>query len=260
MRRAGKTGARGAHLLTMKRPLTAPLFLLLLGACAATDPPRAQRLALRTDGALRAMFHEGATGEVVNLGELLPNPNLYGVGALTELRGEVTIVGGVAHLSWPDGRDGVRHAAVNTTDEGASLLVTAEVGAWREVTTTRRILFEDLDAEVAALATQVGLDPEGRFPFLVEGVVEDLAWHVIDGTRLPAGGGSHEDHLRASVQKVSPRVRATLVGFHSKRDMGVFTHRGSHTHVHAVIAGAGSGHVDHVVLPAGTVVRFPAGS
>lgn len=209
-------------------------------------------------GALRAMFHEGQTGPMVSLDTLLPDPNLYALGALADLSGEVTVLGGQAFLSYPDGED-VRSEVSDRPDAAATLLVATRVPAWQSVTVDSPIPFSELDAGIAALAKSVGLNLDQRVPFLVEGDLEELHWHVIDGTRLTAGGTSHHDHLAASVQKRHDRVQATLVGFYSANDQGVFTHFGSKTHVHCVLeAIPATGHVDHVVIPAGATVRFPA--
>ena len=82
--------------------------------------------------------------------------------------------------------------------------------------------------------------------------------HVIDGRRQ-AGGESHQDHLAAAVRSRRDRAPATLVGFFSKSDQGVFTHMGSKTHLHCVVTDSlSSGHVDRVDVPAGTTVKFPA--
>ena len=57
------------------------------------------------------------------------------------------------------------------------------------------------------------------------------------------------------------RAPATLVGFYSRSDEGVFTHMGSKTHIHCVVdEPISAGHVDHVSIPTGTTVKFPAGA
>jgi len=214
---------------------------------------------LRVHGALRAMFYEGKTGATVTLGAMLPNQDLYAVGALADLAGEVTIVGGKAYLSYPDGHGGSRCETALRSDAAATLLVAAEVPEWRRVVTEREIRFEDLDEEIARLAAAAGLSGVERFPFLVEGALEDLEWHVIDGRRLTRGGSSHEDHLEAAVKARRDRTTGTLVGFYSRSDQGVFTHMGSSTHVHCALdAPLAAGHVDRVALPAGTTVKIPA--
>jgi acetolactate decarboxylase len=204
------------------------------------------------------MFHEGQTGAAVTLDRMLPNSDLYAVGALAGLAGEITIVAGTVHLSYPQGPEDARTETVSRSEAGAALLVAAEVPGWHSVRTESAIPFEAFDEEIGRLAASVGLSLTGRFPFLLEGEFEELRWHVIDGRGLQGGGTSHEDHLVAAVRIARDRAPATLVGFYSSSDQGVFTHAGSRTHVHCVLDdAAASGHVDHVVVPAGTTVRFP---
>lgn len=139
------------------------------------------------------------------------------------------------------------------------MFVAAEVDAWQSMTIEHAIRFEDLDREIAVLAASVGMSLDERFPFLLEGEFEDLRWHVIDGSLLEGGGTSHQDHLAASVRTGRQRASATLVGFFSATDQGVFTHMGSRTHIHCLLSDPlATGHVDGVVIPAGTTVKFPA--
>jgi acetolactate decarboxylase len=164
------------------------------------------------------------------------------------------------YLAFPEGAEHVRNETTAQSDAGAALLVSAEVPAWRRVSTDRPIRFDELDEEIARLAAAAGMSVDARFPFLLEGDFEDLQWHVIDGRRLAGGGTSHEDHLRAAVKGSLDRAAARLVGFYSPRDQGVFTHMGSRTHIHCVVDDPlCTGHVDHVVVPSGTVIRFPLG-
>ncbi len=212
---------------------------------------------IRVHGALHAMMHEGQTGPTVALDSLLPDPELYALGALAELAGEITVVRGNVYLSCPDG-DTTRTETLTQTDAAATLLVSSRVPAWRSVPIERPIPFDEFDTEIARLATEAGITTDVRFPFLMEGEFEDLEWHVIDGRRLTSGGTSHQDHQSAAVKGRRDRASATLVGFYSQADQGVFTHMGSQTHVHCVLDDPlVTGHVDHVAIRAGTTVRFP---
>jgi alpha-acetolactate decarboxylase len=208
-------------------------------------------------GALRAMFHQGQTQSMVNLAGLNKHPNLYAVGALADLSGEVTAYDGQLYLSYPEGKTG-RSIAPTSTVEGATLLVTATAAEWTSVTTREAISFDQLDQRIGELAQSAGMDLEQRFPFRIEGGVEDLHYHIIDGSKLQDGGTSHKDHLAASIQVQAGNAQAKLIGFYSKYDERVFTHMGSTTHVHCILEEPlATGHVDHVTLPAGTVVQFP---
>ncbi len=232
--------------------------LVSLGCAASGGGGASWDGEVQVHGALRAMFHQGETGKKVGMDALLPNPDLYALGALVDLSGEITVIGGKAYLSYPDG-DNARNEAPSHTDAGATLLVSAKVPSWSSHVTGKPIRFAELDREIGKLAAAAGMNLDRRFPFLMTGFFDDLQWHVIDGTRLKSGGTSHRDHLAAAVKLRSPRTRATLIGFYSKRDEGVFTHMGSATHVHCLIdEPLSTGHVDHVTIPAGTTVQFPA--
>lgn len=242
------------QLTHVMRQILITLLACLIFCCANSTNK------LEVHGALRAMFHQGQTGTVATLDTLTPNPNLYAVGALTELSGEITIIGGETYLSYSQADGTARCEVSKQSDAGATLLVSTEVEKWVNIATPHAIAWKDFDLAIAKLASAASLDLEGRFPFMLEGEFENLQWHVIDGKRLTSGGTSHEDHLAASVQTKRDRVKAKLIGFYSPRDKTIFTHHDSTTHVHCVVdAPLATGHVDHVIIPAGTLVSFPYG-
>ena len=213
---------------------------------------------VKSYGAMRAMFHEHQRGTMVTLGKITPNPNLYAVGALTDLAGEITIVNGAVHLSYPVGKEDSRTEVITRSGAGATLLVTAEVAEWKSATINKTITFDRFDEEIGKLAVESGLGPDQRFPFILEGEFEDLRWHVVDGSRIPDNARSCEDHRKASFQAGREKAFATLIGFYSTSDQGVFTKMGSNTHIHCILENpVTSGHVDHVTIVAGTIVKFP---
>jgi alpha-acetolactate decarboxylase len=234
------------------------------GCTGGGKPPAAANSAPRWDGrvatagALRAMFHEGMTGATASLDTLLPDSRLDAIGALADLAGEVTVVGGRVWLAYPAGADSARNEVTDRSSAAATLLVSARVPAWRAVPVDSAIAFEAIDARIAALAAAAGLDVETRLPFRVTGTFTDLDFHVVDGRLLQGGGDSHADHLAASTRLHRDAATGTLVGFYSAHDHGVFTHMGSNTHLHVALEEpTASGHVDHVTIPAGAVVHFP---
>lgn len=245
----------------MRRHLLALVSVLLLVSCSgAEETPHGRRAGggIEIFGALRAMLHQDAVDEVVNLAALLPDSSLYAVGALSELRGEVTVVAGQPYYAYPEGEDGQRSLNPEDPAEAAALLVLARVPAWRPVRLEKAVSFAELDLAIGNLAARAGLPADLPFPFLIQGEVEDLRWHVIDGSRFEGGGGTHEAHMATAVKGVLPRSDALLIGFHSTVHQGEFTHMGSSTHIHCVVGEPLiAGHVDHVNLPAGTLVGFP---
>jgi acetolactate decarboxylase len=204
------------------------------------------------------MMHDGDVGAKVSLRDLLPDSTLVAVGALSELRGEVTVVRGRAYLAYPDVAERSRTQIEATPEESATLLVTARVATWSDVEVETEVSFAELDSTLEEWARRAGVSTRSPFPFLIEGAVRRPAWHVIDGSRLEGGGGSHEQHREAAIVHTAPESEMLLVGFFSNAHQGVFTHRDSRTHVHAIDLPSGSsGHLDAGTILPGARVRFP---
>ena len=231
---------------------------LALVACGDTASPLSLEAAVvRHFGELRAIMHEGRTGPAVRVGDVVPGPHAYGLGALSELRGEVTVIDDVVWTAYPrdDGTAEVR--SDSASDESAALFVVAKVPRWRRVVLEADIASDGLDAAIEQLAMAAGVDTTQPFPVRISGALTELRWHVVDGSKL-SPGSSHADHARTAVSGVVPEVTGELVGFFSTQHQGVFTHRGSSTHFHVVVAAARlTGHVDGVGVRRGASVLFP---
>jgi hypothetical protein len=268
----------------MSRWLAPLLAVLLLAACGADDPTapatppesapdeQTERPAttehaapdesgLRTFGALRAVMLRGDVARKVDLQDLLTS-DAHGVGAVDGLAGEITFDRGVLWLSTPDGAGGATTARIEpgqTTDAGAALLAWRPTPTWSETTLATPVTLRELGERVAEAAVAAGIDPSQPLPFRVEGRLEGLRYHVVDGAKLPPGPSSHEAHQAAGVAVAHEAVDATLVGMFSLHHVGVFTHHAETTHVHVTVADPlGSGHVDAVTVPAGARLFLPA--
>jgi alpha-acetolactate decarboxylase len=248
------------------RSVALALLVALAGCNDAPAGGRARAEALpggprspevRTFGALRAIMHEGDRGSHVALGALVPGPHTFAVGALSGLRGEVTVIDDEVFRAYPaDSASGAR-VERGAGGEEATLLVVTRVRRWREVASPADVPFRELDRFVEETAKANGLDVEAPFPVRIEGELRGLRWHVVDGRRVPENG-SHDDHVRTAVTGAADRMRARLVGFFSKKHQGVFTHMGSSTHFHVVSDDArATGHVDEVSIPRGARVLLP---
>lgn len=210
-------------------------------------------------GALHAIMAENDTAAVVTLDALTPDSTLHAVGAVAGLRGEISVLGGEVWIATPGDGDVATSTVADSSAASATLLVAARVPGWQEIAIDEAIPFDSLDARIAALAARAGVDLAQPFPFVIEGPMSALEWHVVDGRRLAEGAVGHAAHLAAAVRRRLDHVAAGLVGFHSTAHEGVWTHHGAFTHVHAVIPAArASGHVDHVVVEPGATLRVPA--
>jgi hypothetical protein len=210
---------------------------------------------VRVFGALRAIMHEGRTGAQVGIAQATSTPHAYGVGALSGLRGEITIIDGLPWLAFPDGGGGIRVQSGEADGETAALLAVANVNAWREIVIGKDIVPNELDERIEERLAANGLDIEKPIPIMVEGHCFDVSWHVLAGG---APGASHEAHMRAAVTGVLREGGGTLVGFFSKHHEGVMTHMGQRTHLHVMTSDhAVMGHVDRAGIRAGSRLLLP---
>ncbi len=244
----------------------APLCLaaLLSWPACHSDSPKSttetgQRLVsnVRVFGSLRELMHENRLESRVALKDVVTESTI-GLGALSDLRGEISILGGEQWISYPDGRESTR-TSIGTSEE-AALLVTSNVREWVVIPMPETISLEKLGDFVESEAAQRGLDTKAALPFQIVGTVEQLQWHVIDGSRLSeARSSGHQSHLESSVRGALSNAPAELVGFYSKHHQGVFTHHASTTHVHIIDReNHRTGHVDSAVVSKGAVLKLPS--
>lgn len=234
------------------------LALLALVACGEAGGPAGAAEPVRHFGALREIVHEGRTGPALRLREVVPGPHAYGLGARSGLAGEVTVIDDVVWTAIPRDEGTAEVRSGDAGDEAPALFVVARVPRWQEVVLERDIAAAELEAEIERRAAAAGVDTSRPFAVRVSGPLVDLQWHVVDGRKL-VPGASHAEHARAGVHGVEARTEGELVGFYSRAHAGVFTHRGSATHFHAVLAGRPlTAHVDAVALGRGAKLSFPA--
>lgn len=227
-------------------------IVVALAACSKSPAPAS--VEVTSWGSLREMMHEGRVESRVAIAPLLARPHLYALGAVEGMRGEITILDGVPWLSLGARERG--RATSRVTDEGAALLVATSVEHWQRITLTENIESAEVDARIEALARAAGLDVESPVPFLVEGELADVQWHIL--VKPPDTPGAH-DHTRNAVHGEAAAMHGTAVGFFSKHHAGVFTHMGEHTHVHVVDpTTALAAHADRWAARAGSVVSLPS--
>ena len=233
-----------------------------LGLVASSSVAKGIRsnLDVKTIGTLRAIIHEGRTEALAPIARVVAHPHAYGLGALGRLDGEFMVLDGRIWTSRPGDDDLVRNAPGRVDRDSVTLAVYAFVSEWRSIPITRPIPLSAIGDTLAARAGALGLPSAGPFPFLIEGVVDSLQWHVADGRKLAPGPSTHEAHAAASIHGTRNAATVTLLGFYSDHHQGVFTHHDSPVHIHALFPADGMvGHVDGVIVRPGATLRFPVG-
>ena len=225
---------------------------------APAAAPKAAATQVTVYGALREMMHENRLERRVDLGPMIGRSGLYGLGALENLSGEVTIWDGQVWLSKPDGAGGATAGQVGATEDGAALLVTANVTAWQEQRVDEAVPFDQLDAFIEGRAKAAGIDIAEAFPWRIVGAPSRIDWHVIDGSKIPSTAHGHEAHMRTAVRGKLAGKTVQILGFTSPKHHTIFTHHDTNTPAHVIAGDEGvTGHVDHMDLAPGATLYLP---
>lgn len=223
----------------------------LAAVLAAQSPPAVE---VRVAGEMRRVMRDGDLRATIDLRELAATPNLWALGPIEGLRGEITVLDGVPSIATI--RDGGIEVAASF-DVRAAFLVHAQVSSWQEVPIPADVVDDaQLERFVATAAAARGFAPDRPFPFAARVTVRAVAFHVVDKT--DAAPHSMEKHDAIKVRFTLEDAPVRLVGFHSDRHHGVFTHHGTNVHVHLVTEdGRRSGHLDSVRLAPGGTLLLP---
>lgn len=223
----------------------------LAAGCVAGWDGRVERF-----GTLREVLRDGEVQGRVRVADVADRPGVVALGALADLRGEVTVIEGETWLARPVGDGRIAVARGSADDAQAAFLALAIVDPWRTIPIEAPVEWDALDPLVSAAAARAGLGRLDTIPFVIEGELHDLHAHVLDG-RCPFA--ADPERRGEPVRFAEARARGRLVGFLTTLPAGTLTHHGSRLHVHVVLDGPGaaSGHVDSVAIATGRL-RLPA--
>lgn len=249
-----------------------PLTLLTLGL-----PCLAPAQDLTAHGNFRHMMHTGETEGTIAL-DTLSIPSGWGVGALAGLRGEIVIRDGTVLVSRGD--DAEARVTPPKPGEKAVILAYGRVAEWQSVVIPHEMTPERLTQFIEMQAETRALDPANGFPIRLQGRFPQLVWHVVTGEALPrvahgdhGGHGGHDAHGGHGAQGGGHANGASgmniyhedgasgeIIGVYTGAALeGIASHPGERLHLHHVSQdGTGSGHVDKIVIPAGTTLLLPA--
>lgn len=227
------------------------LMAFVLAGCQH-DSPVSSPYTLETAGSMHATIMEGDRSAKKALIDFQGTENIYAVGPIEDLRGEITIVKSRPMLATvtPEGVLEIEESF----GAGASFLVWSEVEAWKEEALPANVRTLDaLETYLTQRASDEGL--QDAFPFLVTGMAENIRFHVLNaqaGATVEPGMASHKQtqaHFEAGPAPV------TLVGFYSTVHQGVFVHKGALSHIHFISDDESqSGHVETFKFADGEVV------
>lgn len=206
-------------------------------------------------GAMREMFATGNIDGKTEINKIPEQKNLYAVGPLENLSGEIMIWNGKVLTSFM--KDKIVKVETNPNAK-AVFFVWANVEKWREISVPNTVKnYDELEKFIAESAEKSNLNSAEPFPFLLKGKFQTVEWHIndykSDGTKL-----TRENHDELKYKSKSEGAKLEMLGFYSPKHKGVFTHHTRTTHIHAADKKRNFiGHVDDLVLNGGIKLFLP---
>lgn len=236
----------------MKRASFILSFLTSLSICLGSCRPNHNQRSteVRYTGALRSAM-SGDMAATASLDTLKIDDTFYALGAIENLRGEIQIFKGKALNT--NVADSIVHLDT-TFSKKAALLVYSYVEDWNETAIPKGLQSnKDLESFIRQEAIKSKMDLDRPFPFLIEGTVAALDWHIIDWPQKDTIH-THEKHKLAGINGSIENQEVMVLGFYSNEHHGLFTHHTTNLHMHFKLNDQSlAGHVDHL-QPTGTAI------
>lgn len=222
---------------------------------AEAPPEKTPSFEVEYAGALKNFMHKGDVSAKVALSEYAQIEHLYALGAVENLKGEIQIFDGHPVNSYVE--DGTMKFD-SSYGKKAALFVGATVEEWGVFQIPDEIVTKEaFENFVAKTASENGIDVSQPFPFLMEGVVKEASWHVInwkDGDMEH----SHEKHIASGLNGTVVDTAIEMLGFYSDSHHAIFTHHTTNMHIHMRMAdGTIAGHVDGFELGKNMTLKLP---
>lgn len=210
---------------------------------------------VETTGAMSEMFQTGNVEGKIEIAKIQDQTNLYAVGPLENLSGEIMIWNGKPLTSLI--KDKAVKVETNPNTK-AVFFVWTNVEKWLEVSVPNAVKnYDELEKFIAETAEKMNVSADEPFPFLLKGKFQSVDWHINDykpdGTKL-----TREKHDAMKFKENSQKAILEMLGFYSPKHQGVFTHHTRTTHIHAADRKRSFiGHVDDLTLNGNIKLYLP---
>lgn len=217
------------------------LVILLLTACE-NKPVK-----VKIYGSLKEVMHENDLSSKISLNKIKDKRNLYALGAVENLQGEIMIYNGSPFISYVKAKNSGTTYKIDTSfNHNATLLASAVVKSWKEVPVPDTIKsIKDIESFLMIAGKKHGIDFSKPFPFRLEGIAEFAEWHIIkwDTTETQH---SHKKHQKNSLKGYIHHSGVDILGFYAP-EPGIITHHNRKTHMHIkTIDDHQAGHLDQL--------------
>lgn len=222
----------------------------------AAAPATQYPFGFKAYGEFRSMITQRNYLAVVALKDVVDGHATDAVGAVSGLRGEISMIEGKLIVSY--GTD-CAAACPLPAAETATLLATASAQHWRAITIDKDLDAKAVETFIREQAKASGLIDTKPFPFRINGAISNFVMHVNAAPNPRFKGHGSFDEMAVTGLAKGPRLAGSVVGFYAPPPLqGVITHMGDYFHAHYVDEQrTTTAHLDSFGMAAGSTLLLP---
>lgn len=228
------------------------LLIALMGACRTgvrKDNLSTVEYYGRLDSVMMGNFNEKQS-----LDTLKGLKNLYALGVMDSLAGELQIFDGQPFHSFMEGDSVIVDSDLNLD---AALLVYCQVGQWSEISIPMSVPNNEALVGFLEYNEDLKIETDRPFIFLIEGVAEQIDWHVLNKPQADSISMG-KNHLYNAGSGTLSDVDVDILGVYSRAHEGIFTHKNIPVHMHFKTSdGLLAGHIDELELGPEMSLKIP---
>lgn len=200
---------------------------------------------------MKNVMWEGQLYGNINLDTITDKTNLYGLGPVEYLTGEILIIDGKSYKSTVASNTTMK--VEETYDIKAPFFGYANIARWTEHTLPDSI---QANQQLEQYLDKVTKSSPRPFMFKLSGTVEQATIHIVN---LPKGSkvsSPDEAHKGQKSYKLK-NEQSEIIGFFSTEHKAIFTHHDTNLHMHLITTDRQKmGHLDSVMFKRGTMKLY----
>jgi acetolactate decarboxylase len=205
------------------------ILLGLLPILFSCSSEKATFSEVQWSGAMKNVMKKGELFGTIHLDTISNKKNLYGIGPIEYLAGEITVFDGKSYVATVN-QDSTM-TVTQTFDVKAPFFVYANVDNWREIAVPNSVVdlptLEDFLSQLPNANTK-------PFAFKIQTEINETDIHVVNLPKHIKTVSSHDEAHQGQVNYILKDKKAHLIGFYSANHHAVFTHHDTNIHVHLI--------------------------
>jgi len=230
---------------------TTLLGLIILTLTGCTSKAQQTTNTVKIVGEMKNVMWKGQLHGNINIDTIGNKTNLYGLGPVEYLAGEILIIDGKSYKSTVVADTTMK--VEETYNIKAPFFGYANVAKWTEKTLPDSILtIQQLEQYV----DKISKSSPRPFMFKLLGTVEQATIHIVN---LPKGSkvSSPDEAHKGQVNYNLKNEQSEIIGFFSTEHKAIFTHHDTYLHMHLITTDRQKmGHLDEVLFKKGTMKLY----